>query len=562
VASRVGLIDPSEFPLRPNLGVLVRNLEWDTVRSKRLIRQFLEEDAEAFLRAAMTVLKKEPDSPGIQFLIAVLVESGLLLQVLTDPGLSRERALEVARAAMAHDSMTDVILARLMAQSLSGPDEELSAEQTGRIMEVLGEISDGSRIFSSLVRLLRHPNSSVRSKAVLMIGRGSRSTRWVRHRLEDADPRVRANALEGLWGVKTNEARELLQSLVHDPNNRVAGNAILGLYRLGDPSVIPELMALARHESAMFRATAAWVMGESGDPRFTEVLAGLMRDSNAILRKRAFSALGCIRAAVARQGQRTCRMAAQFADGDQKGSRRLSLAVASEGKGPAPEILPTNILLWEDGQMVTSYRVSERPLPETNSVVFLRPVPVDGAPSWSATALECLPWRRPSDLWACSYYAAEVAEMATVEDASPHFQSSPDLIAAEFARMPQRGACPDLWHAIWQAVDAGTMLGKRHLIIFSNGRTRSAAGGELVAAVAAARAGVHVITQGPDPRLEEFCRKVNGVLWDRSLLVDAYVSLLARYEVVYQPPAAEGRSLKIRLHAPEARGEVTLPIPP
>jgi hypothetical protein len=563
VTSRLCLNDPAAYPLRPNLDVLVRNLDRDTVRCKRLIRQFLGEDQAAFLRGTMAILKRQEDSPGVQFLIALLVESGLLLQALVDPGLSKESALEVARAAMVHDAMTDVALARAMAQNLAEPGAPLNHDQMGRIMEILEEISDGARIFPSLVRLLRHSNPNVRSKAVLMIGRGSRSARWVRHRLADTDPRIRANALEGLWGVKTDEARQLLQSLVHDPNNRVAGNAILGLYRLGDSSVIPDLMNLARHESAMFRATAAWVMGESGDPRFTEVLAGLMRDPNAILRKRAFSALGNIRAAMGKLGQTPCRMAAQFVDGEgQKGTRRLSLAVASQGKGLAPDILPTQILLSEDGQMVTGYRVTERVLPETNSVVFILPLPRDGLQSWSATALECLSWKRPSDLWACSYYTAAPTEMAMTEEASPRFLTNPEAIAAEFGRTPQRAGSSDVWHAIWQAVDAGTILGKRQLIVFSDGKTTSGAGGELIAAVAAARAGVQVITSGPDRRLEDFCRKVNGVLWDKSLVVDAYVNLLAKYEIVYQPPIPDGQTLKIRLHAPEVRGELTLPIPP
>jgi hypothetical protein len=401
----------------------------------------------------------------------------------------------------------------------------------------------------------------VRSKAVLMIGRGSRSTKWVRHRLEDSDPRIRANAIEGLWGVDTEEARELLEALVHDSNNRVAGNAILGLYRLGDSSMIPELMSLARHESAMFRATAAWVMGESGDPRFTEVLAALMRDPNAILRKRAFAALGSIRSAIAKLPSAPCRMAAQFADCDAaKGARRLSLAVVADGKGMAPDLLPTHILLWEDGQMVTSYRVTERALPETNSVVFIVPKVRGGVPPAAAAALECLPWKRPSDLWACSYYETAPQEMAMLEENPPRFASSPEAIAAEFARPAERGS-PDVWHAIWHAVDADTIVGKRQLIVFGDGGTTSGAGGELVSAVAAARAGVQVIAGGEDRRLESFCRKVNGVLWDSSQVVDAYVNLQARYEIVYQPPAPGGQSLRLRLHAPEARGEVTVPVP-
>src|SRR5262249_55666456 len=163
-------------------------LDRDTVRSKRLIRQLLAQDAPAFLRAALPILKRQSGSPGAQFLAAALAESGLLLEVLADPGMSKACALEAARAAIAHDSAAGVTVAGALVKSVSGHAELLNAEQAGRIMEVLCEISDGNRIFPSLVRLLRHGDASVRSKAVLMIGRGSRSTKWVRRRLEDTDP--------------------------------------------------------------------------------------------------------------------------------------------------------------------------------------------------------------------------------------------------------------------------------------------------------------------------------------------------------------------------------------
>ena len=97
-------------------------------------------------------------------------------------------------------------------------------------MEILGEISDRILILPSLMRLLRNANPHLRSKAALMIGRGSRSLTWAKRRLTDSDTRVRANAVEALWGMDTPEARELLDAASRDGNNRVAGNAWLGLY--------------------------------------------------------------------------------------------------------------------------------------------------------------------------------------------------------------------------------------------------------------------------------------------------------------------------------------------
>jgi HEAT repeat protein len=283
-------------PLQPSLETLVRNLDRDAVRSKRLIRQMLEHNPDGFLRDAVRILNTlDLESPEAQRLICLLTEHGVLLAALTDPSLPNEKALAVARFAARIDPDIDLVLARALIDNMSAS----LVRRHERLMEIFTVISDRVRVSPSLVRLLRHPNPHVRSKTVLLIGRRNRSEQWIRQRLSDTDARIRANAVEALWGLRTNRARDLLRSLVSDSNNRVAGNAMFGLYKLGDASIIPGIEALARHESAPFRATAAWVMGETGDPRFTGILAGLLRDPDAVVRKRAFVALGAIRATVA-----------------------------------------------------------------------------------------------------------------------------------------------------------------------------------------------------------------------------------------------------------------------
>jgi hypothetical protein len=293
-------------------------------------------------------------------------------------------------------------------------------------------------------------------------------------------------------------------------------------------------------------------------------LAGLLREQNAILRKRAFAALGSIRTAVARSAQAPlCRLAARIADTDgPKAGRRVLLAIAGDQGGAAPNLLPTQILLNEDGRMVTNYRVNPRPLPETLSVVFLLPRPESEGESQAAAALSCLPWKRPTDLWACTYYTSGATPLKPEEN-PPRFQAAADAIGAEFDRVPPQASCLDIWRSIWRSVEMDTapVFGKRQLMIFGDGRTASAAGEDVVAAVAAAHAGVYVISPGPDPALEEFCRRVNGVFRDETAIVDSYLDPLAQYEIQYQAPAPEGRALKIRLHGPFARGEVTISHP-
>jgi HEAT repeat protein len=522
-------------PLRPRLDILVRNLDRDPVRSKRLIRQFAEEDRADFLRSALQILAGEVDTRGAQHLVAVIVDSGLLLPALSTPVLTSPQALALAQTAAAIDPTVDVALARALAENPG-----LDVEHYARVMEVLAVISDGVRIFPSLVRLLRHPNPHIRSKAVLMIGRGNRSAKWVRQRLADTDPRIRANAAEALWGVDNPDARELLHSLMHDFNNRVAGNAILGLYRLGDCSMIPELLALARHESPLFRATAAWVMGETGDPRFTEPLAALLRENNAIVRKRAFAALGRIRTAVAQavNGPKW-RLAARLLDPD-PARRRILL-----GLGPGPLLLPTQIFVSEDGAPVTKYRVVDRPLPETMSVVFL--IPRSSPVELSA----CAKWKRPSDLWASLYYVRE--------SRSPEFHFNRNV-----DRIPPAADCLDVWRALAIAVnpETGGLVGKRHIILFNDAFDRPSPGEALRAAVMAGQCFLQVISNGPDPEVEEFCQSVGGVfrLHTEDAVEEAYLTLFARYDVSYPSPNREAAAARIRVHGPGMFAETAVPL--
>ena len=236
--------DPSFDDIRVALGNLVKNFEADAATSRQQIRDLLDNDRDLFYATSIEILKSTADSRGAQYLVALLVSNGMLLQALCNPELSREEALSLGRAARRVDPMVDVALARSLADSAVG-DSAIHVADPAKLMDILCEIADPGRIMPSLMRMMRHPNPYLRSKAVKMIGRGSKSTKWVMGRLSESDPRVRANAIESLWGVDTPEARTLLKFAASDANNRVAGNALLGLYHLGEASVLSDVVNLA-----------------------------------------------------------------------------------------------------------------------------------------------------------------------------------------------------------------------------------------------------------------------------------------------------------------------------
>src|SRR5262249_28314127 len=149
---------------------------------------------------------------------------------LYDRSLNREQATQLARTAVRIDPMADAKLVRSIACGFGARHPA----EAGRLLDILGEVVPLSRLLPSLMTLLRHRDSYLRSKAVLMVGKANRSARWAEELLTDPDPRIRANAVESLWDSDSEGVIELLRSTASDWNNRVAGNALLGLYRLGD----------------------------------------------------------------------------------------------------------------------------------------------------------------------------------------------------------------------------------------------------------------------------------------------------------------------------------------
>jgi hypothetical protein len=465
----------------------VHYFDRDAAGNGRLMRELVELDRQSFFESAIEILRNRDESRGSQYLISVLASDELLLPAMCESRLTREQALALAQAAFQAGLMADVILAKYLAEHAGSIADSSCPAEIQRLMDLLTEISDGTRILPCLMTLARHPNTHLQSKAVLMIGRINRNVKWVQKRLAEPDARVRANAVEALWGVDTDEARHLLRSAAHDPDNRVAGNALFALYRLGDSWSIPELLKLADHESGRFRATAAWVMGESGDPRFTKALARMVGERTNAVRTRAFAALGQIKAAsaqVRRAGEH--RVVAHFHRNRATGRSDLRLEISSKDGRLQIGILPTQLILVEDGQEVVSYSVEERADPPAMAITFV--MPRTGEPSGSpfqAGALNALTWKRPSDLWSVAPYIPAVhperrtslagekitfaAEDVPLEGLPPQFTCDPKVAMEALRKLPPKVECSDLWSTIRRVVqlDRGPARGKRHLIVYN-----------------------------------------------------------------------------------------------
>jgi hypothetical protein len=566
------------------LAGLVRNFDRDQADATAKLRDWLAADPDGFYRSAIQVLRTEADSRGRRCIVGLLVGGKMLEDALCDAELRLGEAVQVARLAIEIDPQLEIWLARRLAESVAEGQQPAVLANAVRLMSVLAEVSDGKRILPSLARLLHSANPYLRSKAVLMIARGNRSTNWVQNRMLDSDPRNRANAVEALWEVEGYAVRDLLLSAARDGNNRVAGNALLGLYRLGECSALMEAVSMGSHASSSFRLTAAWLMGEMGDERLRAPLAQLMRDPAPSVRLRAFKALGRMKAALAQAASEQanlpdpCRVSGLFAGTDfdpQKAVRKLYVSVTTPDGKEHIKVLPTQFYLREDGSPVLNYRVAQRPAPEAMSVVFVLPRAGTTSESpWVAAVLNCLNWKRTSDLWAYLAWTTQSEEDGGVlgqkMDEALAFSASLQVLATALTAPPARDECSDLWHTMYRALRPETKVGRgrRHVLVFCPDAV-SGAGGEVLAnALSSPLASVQVISAAPNPRLEALCHRtrtslvrVESAEAAAAAIEQAYLGLLARYEITYKTVSSAARQLEIQVRSPAGRGALTLAIP-
>lgn len=184
-----------------------------------------------------------------------------------------EKAIDQAMFQLKSNPLLDVQLA----VAASG-DNGLTDWERERLLHILEVISEGRRVVGMMVRLTRHPNPRLRSRAALFVARRLDNPGWIRNFLREPDARVRANTIEGIWGIDLPATREILDRALEDKAARVAGNAVYGLMLLHDCRAVPHLQTMATSQDPAMRAAAAWVMGKANDSAWLGMLQELARD--------------------------------------------------------------------------------------------------------------------------------------------------------------------------------------------------------------------------------------------------------------------------------------------
>src|SRR5439155_27262936 len=83
-------------------------------------------------------------------------------------------------------------------------------------------------------------------------------------RIHDADPRVRANAIDVLEAHPRSELLPVLMQRARAPNNRERANAIKALHRMRVAPAGQHLIVMLRDARAAHRISALWALRQMG----------------------------------------------------------------------------------------------------------------------------------------------------------------------------------------------------------------------------------------------------------------------------------------------------------
>jgi HEAT repeats len=257
-----------------------------------------------FIHAAVAVLTVpgEPN-PGRKFVAGLIAhDPGAVDVLISDHTLSLHLATDLARNLIGADALFDVKFMRKVFQDIDFDAISIPAPSAARMLHILGEISDCSRLAPYLVQIVRHPHAHVRSKTALLLGRGNLNLNRAKDFLTSGEARVRANTVESLWDNPGVEVQTLLLMCTKDSSQRVVVNALTGLCRLGHAESVEKLIELSKSPEANVRAGAAWGMGQAIDAamqkQFQEVLQGMLEDEDGRVKHMAERSLAKISEAI------------------------------------------------------------------------------------------------------------------------------------------------------------------------------------------------------------------------------------------------------------------------
>lgn len=451
------------------LDLAVARFESNPYAARRIIAAKWEADKVGFLKRAVKVLASPREDPGLRFLLSFLMQHEPLAALLSNPDFCTcEEAIHITRRACRIDRMFE----RQIAQPLQ-TEMDVDDDTATRILSILESAAHPQSLPRLLSRLVYNSNPKVRSKAALLVGRGSRNYNLVRRDMEELDPRVRANAVEALWGMNGPEAVEIFLAALTDPDPRVSVNGVYGLYCAGDTQSIDLMRALAESPLPAVRRSISWAMGKTRDPRFLPILTRLIRDPDATVRSRAHRSASATRSHLKALQKDPLSINIGSAVITADGMRQLSLSVRLSQARQPPPLSPLAFVIEEEDQPVLRYEVSGSPTTTSTSIGILFPAAdnLDGPylHTIPGAVRRAIDYKHPAESWAplCYTHGDRAGEPLTpgVHTGAPQVDKAMELAA--------RACRPGLLSAL-QALITVLPPYRRVLVIAGNPKTETA----------------------------------------------------------------------------------------
>jgi len=197
------LLRPNVEPEYGLLRDLVNSFAAQPAMVRRAIRELLVRQPERVCAAALDLVKNDGTGEGYDYLISLILDNNLLLLALANPNAFPPKTVaELAAGLSRIDQQLDVKLLHL---ALDLTAEVPQCARVPHVLDIIDEISDCSHLAPFLMKLAKHPNKRIRSKAILLLVRAHRNVDWLQQQMSDDDPRFRANAIEGLLFTQPSE---------------------------------------------------------------------------------------------------------------------------------------------------------------------------------------------------------------------------------------------------------------------------------------------------------------------------------------------------------------------
>ncbi len=264
----------------------------------QLMRRLAIEGRDLFVRAGLKYMHAPDEGGNAERMLGHLLlrQESLLDQLARPEENSQGQATDLFKRFRKMDASFDVRLARkLPCRGAWSQPGAFDGGRSGRALDILDETSQGRRLLPILGHLPDSSDPRISTRATLFVGRRVQSAEWTARQLSRSDPRIRAHAVEALWGVKTATAMHLFDECVKDPHNRVAGNALVGLHIGGREDAIERVIEMSNDAMPERRITSGWAMGRLAVDGFAERLTEMVRDEDLNVRGMALRALMLIR---------------------------------------------------------------------------------------------------------------------------------------------------------------------------------------------------------------------------------------------------------------------------